>query len=76
MTRKPRKPDPGLIVYVTSPSKGLKRQIKLSGVDAVVHFMGGASVGELIAKFRVKLTALADDWRFMTRDEVASFEAL
>lgn len=69
------KREPGFLVHVMSPTRG-GRLVKLEGHEAVAAFVLGASAQHLLTRFRAGIAALADDWRFMTRDERLAFEAL
>ena len=70
-----REPEPGFLVHVMSPTRG-GMLVKLEGHDAVSAFVLGASAQHLLTRFRARIAALADDWRFMTPAERIAFEAL
>ena len=69
------KQEPGFLIHVMSPTRG-GRLVQLKGHDAVAAFVLGASAQRLLARYRARIAALADDWRFMTPAERTAFDAL
>lgn len=62
----------GLSFYFTSEETGLEVVGNMSGLPALTSFDGQADAAKLAEHFG--LNSFADDWRLMTRAEIADYK--